>query len=308
MGWLVAVRDPEDPRCGRPLLGARTSGAPETGRVRRVAETDLRRQRPAERRRLRHDAAEEAAVLLSAGVLQHRRQAPGDHGPARGRRAAPARQGTGARAQTARGPAGGDRRGRRRVRRGGDERADRRTPAAAATDRRGEEAPWRAARLGGGGEEAAGREVRRDARLARPDRPPGRGVERRQRRAGHHLHRVPRHPELAAGSAHPRGLPGQADRLPLRRNGRRRAGQDPQGLPRLPGSRPDADPARHRCGQRGHQPAGPLPPAAALGDPVEPQPAGAAQRPDRPARPAGTAGGHLPFRPVGLAGRSGRLA
>ena len=59
-------------------------------------------------------------------------------------------------------------------------------------------------------------------------------------------------------------------------------------------ARPDrvagAHPARHRRRERGHRPAAALPPDGPLRDPVEPEPARAAQRPHRPPRPAAPGG------------------
>ena len=54
---------------------------------------------------------------------------------------------------------------------------------------------------------------------------------------------------------------------------------------RRPRPRPGPHPARHGHGQRGHRPAAALPPAGQLRHPVQPQPAGAADRPHRPVRP-----------------------
>ena len=51
-----------------------------------------------------------------------------------------------------------------------------------------------------------------------------------------------------------------------------------------------AHPARHRRGLRGHRPPEPLLAPDPLRDPLEPEPAGAAQRPRRPPRPAGRRG------------------
>ena len=52
-----------------------------------------------------------------------------------------------------------------------------------------------------------------------------------------------------------------------------------------PAKRAGAGAARHRRRRRGHRPADALPPAGQLRHPVQPVPAGAADRPDRPLRP-----------------------
>ena len=51
---------------------------------------------------------------------------------------------------------------------------------------------------------------------------------------------------------------------------------------------------------RGHRPPEPLLPDDPLRDPVEPEPAGAAERPHRPARPEGEGGADLPLRRQGV--------
>jgi hypothetical protein len=92
-----------------------------------------------------------------------------------------------------------------------------------------------------------------------------------------------------------RGLGG--DRLALLwRHGQRHAGAGQGRVPGGPVAVACADPAGDRCGQRGHRPAAPLPSAAARRDSVEPQSAGAAQRPCRPAWSAVVGGAYPPLR------------
>ena len=67
-----------------------------------------------------------------------------------------------------------------------------------------------------------------------------------------------------------------------------------------PKQQPGPHPAGHRRGLRGHRPPEPLLPDDPLRDPLEPEPAGAAQRPHRPARPEGEAGADLPLRRQGV--------
>ena len=67
-----------------------------------------------------------------------------------------------------------------------------------------------------------------------------------------------------------------------------------------PEQQPGPHPAGHRRRPRGHRPPEPLLPADPLRDPVEPEPAGAAQRAHRPPRAEGEAGLGLPLRRQGL--------
>ena len=89
--------------------------------------------------------------------------------------------------------------------------------------------------------------------------PAGRQVVRR---AGHHLHRVPGHPELAARrprrrGAH-RGRPAPDD---VRRDGLEGPGADQGGVPDRPEAEPRPHPAGDRRRLRGHRPPEPLLPA-----------------------------------------------
>ncbi len=77
-----------------------------------------------------------------------------------------------------------------------------------------------------------------------------------------------------------------------------RAGQG--GIPGRPEAEPGAHPAGHRRRLRGHRPPEPLLPDDPLRDPVEPEPAGTAQRPHRPARAEVEAGADLPLRRQGV--------
>ena len=86
-----------------------------------------------------------------------------------------------------------------------------------------------------------------------------------------------------------------------------RAGGGQSRLPVGPGSQPGAHPARHRRRRRGPEPPEPLLPADPLRNPVEPEPAGAAQRADRPPRAEGlprrqrrAAGLRVPLRRPGV--------
>ncbi len=138
--------------------------------------------------------------------------------------------------------------------------------------------------------------------------PPARPDGDVERRAGRRLHRVPRHPALAArpaGEARPRR--GGPRRAAVRRDGRRPARRDHARVPARP--RPAQAPHhpgdRHR--QRGRRPAELLPPAGQLRPAVQPEPARAARRPDRPVRPdQGPA--RLPLRRQRLADRDARTA
>ena len=158
-----------------------------------------------------------------------------------------------------------------------------------------------------------------DAWAARPDngrtpssRASGNGSTRSSARrtegrmegqAGHRLHRVPRHPALAARAA--------AQRPGTRRTASRSCygGQDRderEHVKQVFQESPDLSPVRillaTDAASEGINLQAPLPPAAALGDPLEPEPPGAAQRPRGPARPEGRPGGRVPLRARGLAG------
>ena len=118
-------------------------------------------------------------------------------------------------------------------------------------------------------------------------RPPAARQEMGQR-AGHHLHRIPGHAELAQDGPGDRGLHRRrpaADHV--RRHGPARPGGRQSRLPDRPRHQPGAHPARHGRRHRRPGPAKPLLPADPLRNPVEPQPHGAAQRAHRPPRPEG---------------------
>ena len=68
-------------------------------------------------------------------------------------------------------------------------------------------------------------------------------------------------------------------------------GVHPLAIHRESGQRAGAGAAGHRCRRRGHRPANPLPPAGQLRHPVQPVPAGTADRPHRPLRADRDTGG-----------------
>ncbi len=126
-------------------------------------------------------------------------------------------------------------------------------------------------------------------------------------RAGHHLHRVPGHPELAPGGPGRRGLHGRrpaADHV--RRHGPEEAGGGQGGVPDLARA---VSPVRillaTDAASEGIDLQNYCSPADPLRDPLEPEPHGAAERADRPARPEGRRGAGLPLRRQGLQGAGG---
>ena len=90
-------------------------------------------------------------------------------------------------------------------------------------------------------------------------------------RAGRGVHRIPRHPDLAEGTARPGRAVRRAGQAALRRDGHPAAGAAQAGVPGTTRPEPGPHPARHRRGQRGHRPARALPPAGQLRHPVQPE-------------------------------------
>ena len=118
--------------------------------------------------------------------------------------------------------------------------------------------------------------ARQSDRLAERAHPPGRQVDGR---AGHPLHRVPGHAEVArrgpgVGGIHRAGPPDDH----VRRHGLEGPGGDQGGVPVRPRAEPGAHPAGDRRRLGGARPPEPLLAAHPLRDPVEPEPHGAAER------------------------------
>ena len=187
---------------------------------------------------------------------------------------------------------------RRRARRGRGRRRLPVGPHPGRADRHlraGNRSPQADGAMGGAVRDHAGRQGQGAHHLPRRRLPPRRpALDQRARRG---VHRIPRHPDLAEGTARPGRTVRRAGQAALRRDGYPAAGAAQAGVPGTARPEPGPHPARHRRGQRGHRPARALPPAGQLRHPVQPEQAGAADRPHRPVRPAGDPAGQALHRP-----------